>query len=775
MNNTEYKVLLIEDDKLDQMAFKRMLKDRDLPYDCAIARSVSDAQNILARREFDVVISDYSLGDGTAFDVLKMVGNAPVILVTGAGNEELVTRAWKAGAYDYLIKDLDQNYLKTVSITIENAIKHSKAEEILNQKKKNLEAIFDAVPIGMLLVDENMEVRRVNDAIRKMVCKDYLEIINQPLGEALSCIKSTSDERRCGYGPACADCSLRRTIENVLKSQQPVHELETRLTLMVDNKEITLWLCISAELTIIDDCEHVVIAIDDISKRKEAEHRLQLAEEKYRTIFENSAVAITMVDEQERLISWNRFTEDLLGMNKEDLYLRPVKSLYPADEWERIRNYDVRQKGMQHHLETRIIKNDGEVIDIDISLSVLQDSQGKTTGSIGVFRNITDRKRAEKMLQESEEQYRAIFEQAADSVVLIDTETRMMVRFNEKAHENLGYTREEFQKLKLSEFEVVECADEIAERIKKIIREGADTFETRHKTKSDEIRNILVSARAISVGGRDYVQAIWRDITNHKKAEEKLKETMEMKSQFISTVSHELRTPLTCIKNAITNIVDGALGEINEKQRDFLNIAERNADRLARLINDVLDFQKLEAGRMQLNIQENDITKVATEAYETTLFSAKKKNVDFSFDLENNLPRAKFDYDGISRVLLNLISNAIKFTPEQGRVSLSVQKENEELLIRVSDTGMGIPKKDLLKIFDRFYCVHQPEKQISGTGLGLTIVNKIVMRHGGRIEVESQPNQGSTFTVFLPLTAKAAPDVSSIETDEILEDAVVGD
>ena len=126
-------------------------------------------------------------------------------------------------------------------------------------------------------------------------------------------------------------------------------------------------------------------------------------------------------------------------------------------------------------------------------------------------------------------------------------------------------------------------------------------------------------------------------------------------------------------------------------------------------------------------------------------------------------------------MIINLFSNAIKFTPEQGRVSLSVQKQNEELLIRVSDTGMGIPKKDLLKIFDRFYCVHRQGKQIQGTGLGLAIINKIMMRHGGRIEVESKLNQGSTFTVFLPLEAKLTPDVSSPENDEVLEKAVFGD
>jgi len=651
MNDERYKILLIEDDKLDQMAFTRMMKDRELPYDCTIAGSVSEARGILDSRDFDVVICDYALGDGTAFDILNTVRNIPIILVTGVGNEELVTKAWKAGACDYLIKDLDQSYLKTVPITIENAVKHSKMEEILNQKKKNLEAIFDAAPIGMVLVNENMIVRRVNDAVRQMVGKDYLEIINRRLGEALGCINSTYDEQGCGSAQACKDCSFRKTIQKALDSQQSLHGVEIRPVFEFGGKKISPWLHISAEPTTIDKSRHIVIAVNDVSEQKEAERKLRLAEERYRTIFENSAVAITMVDEQKRLISWNKFTENLLGMSKEDLYLRPVKSLYPPQEWEKIRNYDVRQKGMQHHLETKIIKNDGEVIDINISLSVLQDSDQKTTGSIGVFRDITDR----------------------------------------------------------------------------------------------------------------------------KKAEEKLKETMEIKSQFISTVSHELRTPLTCIKNAITNIVDGALGEINEKQRDFLNIAGRNADKLVKLISDVLDFQKLEAGRMQLNIEENDITKVATEAYETTLFSAKKKDVDFSLDLENNLPRAKFDYDGISRVLLNLISNAIKFTPEQGRVCLSVKKQNEQFLIRVRDTGMGIPKKNLLKIFDRFYCVHRPGKQIPGTGLGLAIVNKIVMGHGGRIEVESELDQGSTFTVFLPLEPKLTPTVSESENNEVLEKAVFSD
>jgi len=137
---------------------------------------------------------------------------------------------------------------------------------------------------------------------------------------------------------------------------------------------------------------------DEMRKYRRAERKLQLAEERYRTIFENSAVAITMTDIQDRIICWNKFTESLLGMNKEDLYLRPVGSLYPASEWTRIRTQNVRQKGMQHQLETKVVKKGGVLIDVDISLSVLKNSEGETIGTIDVFRNITERKRAEEKL-----------------------------------------------------------------------------------------------------------------------------------------------------------------------------------------------------------------------------------------------------------------------------------------------------------------------------------------------------------------------------------------
>lgn len=147
MENTRYKILFIEDNQLDQMAFKRFVDENDIPYDYTIAGSVSEAQQALDSEGFDIVITDHSLGDGTAFEILKSAGNTPVIVVTGAGDEETAVKAWKAGAYDYLIKDLDQNYLKAIPITVENTVSHKMIEKKLQLLSGAIMSTDDSVYI----------------------------------------------------------------------------------------------------------------------------------------------------------------------------------------------------------------------------------------------------------------------------------------------------------------------------------------------------------------------------------------------------------------------------------------------------------------------------------------------------------------------------------------------------------------------------------------------------------------------------------------------------
>jgi PAS domain S-box-containing protein len=338
-------------------------------------------------------------------------------------------------------------------------------------------------------------------------------------------------------------------------------------------------------------------------------------------------VAITMADENEQLISWNKFTEQMLGMTKDDLHLKSIKSLYPPGEWDKIRTHEVRQKGMQHHLETQMVKKDGEIIDVDVSLSVLKDPEGRVTGSIGVIRNITERKEADK----------------------------------------------------------------------------------------------------------------------------KIKEAMDLKSQFISTVSHELRTPLTIIKEDISLIMDGAAGRVKSKQKQILEIAQRNIDRLARLINDVLDFQKLQSGRAKFNMQDNSINTVIETVYKTMAGTVKKNGVDFQLVLDNTMPRVTFDSDKMIQVLTNLVSNAMKFT-EKGSITIASRRIENAIRVSVSDTGCGMKQEDLPKLFQQFQQLSSGgSRKTGGTGLGLAISKDIVEKHGGRVWVESEFGKGTTFHFLLPI------------------------
>ncbi len=187
----------------------------------------------------------------------------------------------------------------------------------------------------------------------------------------------------------------------------------------------------------------------------------------------------------------------------------------------------VLEKGYDKSRDYEIITKDGSRIPVELSAAIMNDAGGKPIGIVIVARDITDRKRAEEALRESEERYRAIFEQAADSIVLVDAETGALVEFNERAHENLRYTREEFETLKIPDFEVIESAEEVAKHIEKIVREGTDAFETKHRTKDGEIRDILVSSRALPIAGRDFVQSMWSDITERVRAEAALRRSLE--------------------------------------------------------------------------------------------------------------------------------------------------------------------------------------------------------------------------------------------------------
>ena len=239
--------------------------------------------------------------------------------------------------------------------------------------------------------------------------------------------------------------------------------------------------------------------------------------------------------------------------------------------------------------------------------------------------------------------------------------------------------------------------------------------------------------------------------------EEALRETTDrllhldrLKDQFIATVSHELRTPLTSIHGYLDLLVDDAAGVLTDEQRQFLSIAERNTDRLRRLVDDLLLVSKLDAGKLRLELGSLDLRALAHESLESARPQAEAGGITLEFPAESPLPLTG-DRVRLGQLLDNVISNAIKFTPHGGSVSVRTSRSNGSAVVEVEDTGMGIPAGEQEHLFDRFFRTQAAEENaIQGSGLGLAISQAIAQAHGGLIEVTSAENAGTTFRVIFP-------------------------
>ena len=243
-----------------------------------------------------------------------------------------------------------------------------------------------------------------------------------------------------------------------------------------------------------------------------------------------------------------------------------------------------------------------------------------------------------------------------------------------------------------------------------------------------------------------------RDKVGLQASYEKLRELDQLKSQFFANVSHELRTPLTMSLAPLESVLRGEKGEISQDTDKYLQIVHQNSLRLLKLINDLLDFSKVEAGKMKLKVAENDIVKLAQILLTSVDSWAERSQIAVEFAAEAGVPRIYFDKDKIEKVILNLLSNAIKFSRPGGKINLRVSRIDEKVRVTVSDNGIGIPEDELHKVFERF---SQLDSSASGghrgTGIGLSLAKELVELHNGEIWVESERGKGSTFAFEFPI------------------------
>lgn len=373
--------------------------------------------------------------------------------------------------------------------------------------------------------------------------------------------------------------------------------------------------------------------------------------------------------------------------------------------------------------------------------------------------------RLQNTIRGEQDKMQSMVASMAEGVVMFDANDQLVV-LNASARSMLGLARtEEFSKE--SFFKSILWND-IAEFLSQPVEDEPIVQEFDIDSQPEPC-TLAVAVTPVTGDRRERLGrlAVMRDVTRERELD-------RMKSDFVAVVSHELRTPITSIKMFTTNLLEGVEGEVTEGQSETLSRMLKNLDRLSRLINDLLDLSKLEAGKMKMQVAPVDLSEAVQAIVEVFEPGAATKEVTLETTICESLPVVWADADRVMQVLTNLLGNALKFTPEGGRITVDVARRNPDptetigptdrrsplsgegyIRVAVSDTGPGIPGDDIEQVFDKFYQTdHSMTRKTGGTGLGLPICREIITKHGGRIWAESTLGSGSTFSFELPVDGR---------------------
>lgn len=348
-------------------------------------------------------------------------------------------------------------------------------------------------------------------------------------------------------------------------------------------------------------------------------------------------------------------------------------------------------------------------------------------------------------MNESEQGFKVIFDYANDGMLITDIKTEKIYTANKTLCQMLGYSLDEIKNLTNEDIYPETDLTNVLDRLEKVSKGSIETareIPVKKKDGSIFYADVKCSIPVI-LEGRTCVICIFRDITEHKKID-------QLKDEFISTVSHELRSPLSIIKEGVSILIDEIPGKLNDSQAKILKAAKRNIDRLARIINKLLDMSKIESGSMKIEKELFDIAILMKEVGASFEADMKKKGLGLKMDFPPEGVNVRADPDAMTQVINNLIDNAIKFTKE-GYIKISARESEGAVECSVYDTGIGISKENVPKLFSKFQqfgrATGPGEK---GTGLGLSIAKGIVDLHSGKIGLESEPGKGTKAIFILP-------------------------
>jgi PAS domain S-box-containing protein len=514
------------------------------------------------------------------------------------------------------------------------------------------------------------------------------------------------------------------------------------------------------------DLERVVSdRVDALRKTNEV---LRESEERYRMLFEDARDGIALAEaDTGQLVNCNRALCHMVERDEEELVGQAQSILHPPEKNSEGATHSFREHRTGYAgvaLEDCLLSKSGRLIPVEIRASKIW-MNGRDY-LLGIFRDISERERAQNALRESEERFRIFFERSRDAIMTLQpplwrftSANSATVSMFRAADEKDFTTHEPWALSPERQPDGHDSRDKAGEMIETAMREGSSFFEWTHRRIDGEEFPATVLLTRMDIGGKPILLATVRDITESKRAieaieksEKSLRGLNETKSRFVANASHELRTPLGIIRQFVYLLDSGIAGPLVDKQKDCTAAALRNCDRLAKLINRMLDLARIEAGRLNVERSIVEPGLLLNQSYADFLPKAEIKKHRLVLEVSDDLPAVYCDPQTITSVIMELLGNAYKFTPEGGQITLGCKQEGQFISVNVQDEGPGVSQEDQKRIFEAFAQVdRQPGPGAKGTGLGLTIIREIVQLNGGSISVASTPGKGSCFSFTIPV------------------------
>ena len=504
----------------------------------------------------------------------------------------------------------------------------------------------------------------------------------------------------------------------------------------------------------------------DITERKQmekelrrySEHLERLVDERTRSLHESEERYRIAADFTYDWEAWERpdgslnyvspSCERITGYTAAEFVNKPIlldDLILPEDKeaWT-VHHHESITQLKQGSIEFRIRRRDGGVTWIEHVCNAVYDDNHKYIGVRSSNRDITQRKKIEQELRESEYRFRSLFDHLGDGVLVMDIETKKLFLANKAMCQMLGYRLEEIKNMRVMDIIPKESVPFALKQFDKQSRDEIEGNTDIPIERSDgSIFYVDITSSSLIFDGRTYLMGVFRDITERRRMG-------RMRDEFISAISHELRTPLGPLRIHVEHVLAGKLGPVPEKIRSSLQVIKLETDRLVELIDAVLDVQRFQSDRFELNLQPLDIRIVVGQGVEETKVTVEMKQQHLHVEVPDKLLPINGDAVRLGQVLTNLLSNASKFTPENGQITINVRDEAEALKVSVSDTGIGIRKEDLPMIFQPFATIKK-HTWMKGAGLGLSVTKGIIEAHGGKIWAESDgEGKGATFTFTIP-------------------------